>query len=1213
MNLKTHKSTRTFFVLAIFFMAVVGVISLLNKTTVQQLSKNVEVLLQKKERVAEQKLQELSQLIKETNPDKQFEVLNSKFKDLYNEEQIMLCVYKNDTLCYWTANQPAIEILPFPQTNNAELIKIRNGWYESIVKTDSLKKGYSIAALIEIKHQYDVENKYIQNNFSDWLELPEKTNLKSDFTDSENAIKSIHGNSLFEIQREDAIYINETWELVASIIGLIAFMLLLYVLLNETIYRVKHKVKRLFVFSVLLLIIRTGMIYFKIPQLFYQTGLFDPLTFANGNSFYFAYLGDILLNSFLLLTAAIFTYKTNFLKHFKHTNQFYLALVIGIVLQIYFSESIRELIYSLVNNSTITYNVNDLFNLNGYTFVGLLSVGFMLYAFYIFTESLIIIVISKSKNWLLSFSITALVFLLMYLVLPSKTIDFFWMTPLVILSFVLRKYKASYNFINVGLIILVATILTSLLFNKYEIENKQKTYDALSFSLTDRQDVVAENEFIKVSASIKNDERLKNLLALLPVSSQQTEQNIRQTNFSGYFERYDIVLSLFSEDCLFAFPQEQQVYLNEDYFEEQIKQGSQTISDELFFIDKENSPIKYVAEVDLINRENKKFKLYVLMEPKNTSYLGAFPDLLLDKSLEKKRELKNTSYAIYYNNKLQQSFGEFQYPIFIKPDFEKSLDKTNYHHSVYNSRNSTKLIITNATLGFWQKLTSISYLFIFFTALVLLSIWFNNIVIRKESYFNSLNYRIQFILVTVVFLSLATVVTGTIWVVNSQFENKNKNELVSKSKLVLNEVQQFLSKTGQLEPDAQQGMTNLLKKLSQLFGSDISIFNNKGALYASSQSAIYDQGLISSYMNPIAFGTFSKEAIAGFSQRENIGNLNYLSAYTPLYNNSAELVGFINLPYFSKQKDLEADLTAYLTTLINIYTILFVVSTLVSLLLSNLLTKPLRMIKQQLSKIRFGRKNEAIAWNSNDEIGGLVSEYNSMLLKLDDSSKRLAQSERESAWREMAKQVAHEIKNPLTPMKLNIQHLQRVVATNPEDTTERVNKVADMLIEQIDTLSHIATEFSSFAKLPTTQLEKINLHDVLENVFQLFQQNSSCVITLNNNTELFIVADKEQCIRLFTNLLKNAEQAIPADRTGKIDINAFSQDEKIVVTIKDNGSGIPEEIKEKLFVPNFTTKSTGTGLGLSMVKNSVNAFNGTINFETEINKGTTFTLTFPRA
>jgi two-component system nitrogen regulation sensor histidine kinase NtrY len=1186
-----------------------------NKTTTKELAVAAQNKLQQKESLAQEKLVLLTEFLKTTKPKKLFTKYQGDIAELYKKEGIAIYVYENDSLCFWSDNEPAIDLYSYALSSKAELIKIRNGWFECITQKDSIAPNYKGIALIAIKNEYDLENKYIQNNFSDWLDLPDNTKLKTDFDYLNPAIKSKWGNTLFEISRNDGVYKSKMASGYATLFALVAGLILLLIVFYEIKRLIRDKVLRLVVFGLVCLLLRTLMIYFKWPSVFYETRLFDASIFADGNSFYFSYLGDVLINSFLILVMAVMCYKTNFIKHIKTKSTILLLVTTATIVLIYYSISIRNLIYSLVNNSTINYNINELFDFTGYSLIGLLSVGFMLYSFYILCEELVIIVLAQANYKLAIIVYSMSLYLVIYLFVNVSIYDYLWILPLALVSLALRKYKASYNFINIGLIVLVATITTSNLFNKYEQKNKQQTYDALSFSLTDRQDIIAENEFTKVISSLKMDSKLKNLVSLLPLSSEQIEQSIRQVEFSGYFERYDITLALFKNDGTPVFNQTFPQYLNEEYFKKQIKIGSQTISDELYFIDQEKKPIRYVAKIEIesgTNNPEDLYNLYVQMEPKNTSNLGAFPDLLLDKSLESKLETKKISYAVYENNKLERVFGDYQYPIYINNKNFSNYNDDGYSHYNYENKKNTKVIISEVKSGVWQRLTSMSYLFIFFSVIVFCSILFNSIVIKRQNDFNSLNYRIQFILVSIVFLSLTGVVYGTIWVVESQFEIKNKKELITKSQLVLKELVQTVGKLSHLDPAFKVNTTFTLKKLSQLFGSDISIFNEKGILYSSSQPTIYDQGLISKFMNPVAYASFMKEAKASYSQRETIGSLNYLSAYIPFYNSNDQLIGFINLPYFSRQKDLENEIAAYLTTLINIYTILFAITTLVALLVSNLLTKPLRMIKQQISNIKFGTHNEALEWPTQDEIGDLVNEYNAMLIKLEKSSRLLAQSERESAWREMAKQVAHEIKNPLTPMKLNIQHLQRVVATHPEDINERVNKVASMLIEQIDTLSHIATEFSSFAKLPVAHSEKINLYEVLQNITNLFQQNTDFQITLSAPIELYILADRDQCIRIFTNLLKNAEQAIPADRKGLITINAFVSVSNIIVVVKDNGSGIEESVKDKLFIPNFTTKTTGTGLGLAMVKNSVEMFNGTITFETQVNKGTNFTLSFPK-
>lgn len=1206
------------FVCGIFCALFAYFLSQSNNYTTHELAKRSETLLHEKEELAGLKLKLLAEALEKTKPKRLFEKYQDDYSELYSQEGIILYAYQNDSLCFWTDNQPAIDLFAYTNETNVQLIKIRNGWYEYIKYIPEVKTNYTIVALIAIKPEYDFENRYLNNNFSKWLKFPENTELVTPVKYLNHAVKSKSGTPLFEIYRSDGLYKNQTvnsYSCLLYMIGCILFLLVLFAFLKR---RIKQDVYFLLTFGTISLLIRTGMIYYKIPAVFYNSSMYDANVFANASSFYFSYLGDILINSGLIFLVAILFYKSSLGITLKNKFTTVIAVIVFLCGILLFSSQIRLLIYSLVNNSTISYNINELFNFSAFSLIGLLSIGLLIFSFYLYIEKIFLML---SHQRFFSVFLLAAILLIITVVSVSSGIDEMsllenlWPFLLIFISFLLRKFKASYNFINVGLIVLATTFIVSTLFSKYEQLNKTQTFEAISLGLTDRQDVVAENEFNKISASIKSDLQLKNLLSLLPLSSEQIEQSLRQKNFSGYFERYEIIMSLFKNDCTPVFIHLNSTYLNEEYFKQQIENnGFQTICDDLYFIDKDKKSIRYIAKIDIedINKNpDKTFHLYLQLEPKLAVNLGAFPDLLLDKSLENKLETKHISYAVYESNKLLNTFGEYQYPLFINHSTFKTTTNDGYEHFVYSPQKNVTIIITDKEFGIWGRFTSNSYLFIFFSVLVLISVWFNSIIMNRNQRFNSLNNRIQFILVSIVVLSLAGVVIGTIWVVNTQFELKNKRDLVSKSQSVLKELQQTIGQQESLESTYKDMTTFRLKRLALLFGSDISLFNKDGMLYSASQPAIYEQGLVSKFMNPSAFISFKRGIRANYTQKENIGTLKYLSAYIPFYSKNDKLLGYINLPYFARQKDLEKELTAYLTTLINIYTILFAITTLIALLVSNLLTKPLRIIKQQISNIQFGKFNEELQWKSNDEIGNLVAEYNNMLVKLEKSSELLAQSERESAWREMAKQVAHEIKNPLTPMKLNIQHLQRVVETHPDDINERVNKVSQMLIEQIDTLSHIATEFSNFAKLPNANLEIVNLFDVLQNVTHLFQQNTKCDIFLNAPELLPIMADKDQCLRIFTNLLKNAEQSIPENRKGKIEIIAYVSETTITIKVKDNGCGVSNEVKPKLFTPNFTTKSTGTGLGLAMVKNTIVSFNGTITFETELNQGTIFTIVFP--
>jgi nitrogen fixation/metabolism regulation signal transduction histidine kinase len=236
-----------------------------------------------------------------------------------------------------------------------------------------------------------------------------------------------------------------------------------------------------------------------------------------------------------------------------------------------------------------------------------------------------------------------------------------------------------------------------------------------------------------------------------------------------------------------------------------------------------------------------------------------------------------------------------------------------------------------------------------------------------------------------------------------------------------------------------------------------------------------------------------------------------------------------------------------------------------------------------------------------------------MVSELTENAEKLAKSERESAWREMAKQIAHEIKNPLTPMKLSVQYLQKAWKEKNPDFDQRIERFSNSLISQINNLSKIATEFSNFAKMPRAKAQKVNIIQKIEESISLFDgtHNVNFNTLYDKERELYVYADIEQVLIVFSNLIQNAIQAIPNERKGVIAINVEEISEFVKITIEDNGVGIPEELKEKLFRPNFTTKSSGMGLGLAIVKNIVENSGGSIGYDTQLNTGTSFYVTFP--
>jgi two-component system nitrogen regulation sensor histidine kinase NtrY len=298
--------------------------------------------------------------------------------------------------------------------------------------------------------------------------------------------------------------------------------------------------------------------------------------------------------------------------------------------------------------------------------------------------------------------------------------------------------------------------------------------------------------------------------------------------------------------------------------------------------------------------------------------------------------------------------------------------------------------------------------------------------------------------------------------------------------------------------------------------------------------------------------------------------------------------------------------------IINLNAFIFLIAGIVAFFITNRITRSFSFISNKMKEVNLGKENAAIRWKRNDEIGELVKEYNKMVAKLNSSAAALAKSEREGAWREMARQVAHEIKNPLTPMKLSLQYLQKAIDNNTGNVNALSRSVATTLVEQIDHLSQIAGQFSQFANIGNPKNEIFDLNESLKMTIQLHSLEENTALEWHPVTDSVLVnADKTHINRLFTNLIQNAMQAVPEDRNAHIQIDETLQDHHILITIRDNGNGIPEDVRSKIFTPNFTTKTSGTGLGLAMCKGIVEQSKGDIWFETKEGIGTMFYVKLP--
>jgi nitrogen fixation/metabolism regulation signal transduction histidine kinase len=407
-------------------------------------------------------------------------------------------------------------------------------------------------------------------------------------------------------------------------------------------------------------------------------------------------------------------------------------------------------------------------------------------------------------------------------------------------------------------------------------------------------------------------------------------------------------------------------------------------------------------------------------------------------------------------------------------------------------------------------------------------------------------------------------------------------------------------------------LKKLISKISEAHAVDINFYDLAGVLRASSLPLPYSKGIVSSKMDPLAYYHLHQLKEIQFFKEETIGRLQFLSNYVPILDETGRVYAYLNTPYFTSQSKLRQEISNFLVAIINLNAFIFLIAGVIAFFITNRITRSFSFISNKMKAISLGQMNETIIWNRKDEIGDLVAEYNKMVAKLDNSAVELAKNERETAWREMARQVAHEIKNPLTPMKLSLQYLQRAIEMGKGDIQELTKTVSRTLVEQIDHLSQIAADFSQFANIGNPRREVFDLNEMIQLLTQLHSVEGNLDLSWKpEDAKVLITADRTHINRLFTNLIQNAFQSIPEGISAHIIVEEKLDKKNVLITVSDNGAGIPEDIRSKIFTPNFTTKNSGTGLGLAMCKGIVEECKGNIWFETKLGKGTTFFVELP--
>lgn len=466
-----------------------------------------------------------------------------------------------------------------------------------------------------------------------------------------------------------------------------------------------------------------------------------------------------------------------------------------------------------------------------------------------------------------------------------------------------------------------------------------------------------------------------------------------------------------------------------------------------------------------------------------------------------------------------------------------------------------------------------------------------------------LSTRIMYIIFTCVLAVFIYIFVMSIRYVYTGFEQRQRQELQTRSEYIQAFMRSLYYWDVSLSSAQAPGLAIDLQDLSYDMNQDIHVYSLSGELLASSSPALFDKGMLSRRMAPEALFNEAHTAVC----YEQLGSRPYLVSYVPFHNGSFVTIGYIAVPYFMSEQTRNEELDALLARLLPPYFIVLMLALFFSFWAAQSMTAPISMLNEKMRHFEIGAKDNHIDYPYHDELGALVERYNMLVDRVEESAEKLANAEREGAWRTMARQIAHEINNPLTPMKLSVQKLQRLRGTEQFDAY--FAKATPMLISEIDNLAHIAQSFSAFAKQPDVVTTRVDIADKLSHVITLQRANDEQIPVryVGADSGIMVLADQEQISQVFVNIIRNALQALEGRKDADIIIvlNAMYSDKEVQISISDNGPGIPSELREKIFRPNFTTKSNGNGLGLAISKHIVEGSGGQITFETS-EKGTTF-------
>ncbi len=894
----------------------------------------------------------------------------------------------------------------------------------------------------------------------------------------------------------------------------------------------------------------------------------------------------------------------------------YLSAFVMSVGVLFLADFFLDLTAHVVSRSAIPFDFEKLFNLNGATFA---AFGFICLSFVFFWLILNYTKLSAilSDRGYISVLLGILAFTLFQYWDTSRSLgSLFYPIVLTGLSLFIFQITLKPRY-KIYIFFVLTTLLTATIIAKNHEERNEKIAREYAIRLVNNDDPRAEKTLQSFENQLAQEFLVPEDYQNFSEKKELIESRLKHLYFSNYLEKYELKLLSFdpygnniNDNSLYSFSHLDSLFNNHT---------NRTKSAYFYKLDNYSGLNGYLAKYENCNLEGNFGTTYILLQPRIVQSEFIYPEAFKNQKDVPLQSLNDYSFGLYFKTKLVSQRGSFAYKLNEVPKTDNSLfNLTNLHHYTYKVGQYIVVLSKRENIvRVW--LYTFTFTLTAMLGLGLLSSLVSFYLVGKEHTFTRaflpiknrfLSARIQTSLTIILLTGLLLSVYIIISFIQANYNQNLEDQLLNKVKSITTKLQNRIDLADKMQSLEQR--TLIFNEESSTFNVDINLYSPAGILQSTTKLHLIDEQILGRQMDPKAFFQLSLKKASQLLIEEEIEGSKYKSAYVPLFDENRNILGFVNTPFFGKSEELNKQISNLVVNIVNIYFLLLLGGVILAYLISKQISKPLLLIREKIAKTALGGSNELIVYTRDDEIGLLVKQYNKMVMELEESVNQMAESEREGAWREMAKQVAHEIKNPLTPMKLSMQHLQRAYTNGPSENLDVLfDKTSRLIIEQIESLSNMATEFSHFAKMPEDQFVKFNLSDIVRSTTDLFKQSENIEIRVKIAPEVYINGDSEQMQRVFNNLIKNGIQAIPDDRKGKIEVRLSSSNNKVKIIVKDNGKGIPRELYKKVFIPNFSTKNSGMGLGLAICRKIVETAKGEITFISDLNQGTTFTITLP--